>query len=283
MDDAVVSTLEEGGIDGHHRPDSLRGQAGGEGDRMPFGDSHIEEPIGVSSLEQVGAGSIPHARGDGHDLLVHLPQLHQPLPEYLLVSGQATAPAYRGVSRVSFEGLRRVPPEGVLLGRLEPLSLLGQHVDQDGSPHLLHTGECVHQRVQIVSLDGADIPEPKLLEEHTRHEDILHALIHFIGEVLHDFAQARGHPMQQILHLSPDPVVDGIRDHAGEVLVHRPDIGSDGHLVVVEDDDEVSAGMSSVVQCLVGQSAPHGPVADDGDDREIGFIQVTGNGHPPRR
>ena len=78
-----------------------------------------------------------------------------------------------------------MPLEGILLGGLEPFPLLGQDVNQDGATHVLHGAQTLHQGIQVMPLNGPYIPETQLLEEHARHEDILHALIHFIGEVLH--------------------------------------------------------------------------------------------------
>lgn len=53
---------------------------------------------------------------------------------------------------------------------------------------------------------------------------------------------------------------------AREVLLMAPDIGVDGHLVVVEDDDELRAKVAGVVERLERLAARH--VADDGDDLE---------------
>ena len=41
----------------HDRPDALRGEPAGEGDRVPLGDPDVEEPLGILLLEDVGAGA----------------------------------------------------------------------------------------------------------------------------------------------------------------------------------------------------------------------------------
>ncbi len=51
--------------------------------------------------------------------------------------------------------------------------------------------------------------------------------------------------------------------------------------VVVEDDDHPLAGVTEVVQRLVGHPARHRPVADHGDDvTMIGDAEVAGDGQP---
>ena len=45
VDDLIVGPLQEGRIDGHHRPEALGGQSGGKGHRVLLGDAHIEEAV----------------------------------------------------------------------------------------------------------------------------------------------------------------------------------------------------------------------------------------------
>ena len=82
-----------------------------------------------------------------------------------------------------------MPLEGVLLGEAEPLPFLRQDMHQDSAPHAPHTAERIHQSIEVMPLHGADIPEPHLLEQHARHEDVLHALVELVGQVLHGVPQ----------------------------------------------------------------------------------------------
>ena len=51
-----------------------------------------------------------------------------------------------------------------------------------------------------------------------------------------------------------------------EVGRHRADRRGDGHVVVVEDDDEPRVQRAGVVHRLIGHARRHRAVADDGDD-----------------
>ena len=65
----------------------------------------------------------------------------------------------------------------------------------------------------------------------------------------------------------------------GQVLGHGAHVGRDGHLVVVEDDDEPLPHVADLVEGLEGRAAGQAPVADDGDDVEILLLLVPGHGH----
>ena len=61
-----------------------------------------------------------------------------------------------------------------------------------------------------------------------------------------------------------------------------PRVLRDGHLVVVEDDDEPTPQASRLVQRLEGHAAAEGSVADDGHDMLGASLQVPGHGHAQR-
>ena len=69
MEDLVVGPLQEGGVDGDHRPHPLHGQAGGEGHGVLFADAHVEEAVRELLAEIHQPGAVGHGRGDGHDAL----------------------------------------------------------------------------------------------------------------------------------------------------------------------------------------------------------------------
>ncbi len=83
VDDRVERPLQKGGVDRDHRANPLCRQPGREGDRMPFGDSHVEEAVGVSVLEDLGAGATGHRRRDRHHLRPLGGELGERLAEHL--------------------------------------------------------------------------------------------------------------------------------------------------------------------------------------------------------
>ena len=81
VDDLVVRALQERGVDGADRLEALCRQAGGEGDGVRLGDTHVEEAVGEACAElgEIGAGG--HGRRDGHDARIALGQRAQRLGE----------------------------------------------------------------------------------------------------------------------------------------------------------------------------------------------------------
>ena len=73
----------------------------------------------------------------------------------------------------------------------------------------------------------------------------------------------------------------------GEVAAEKAGKGArvlgDGHLVVVENDDEAVAHASGLIQCLQRHAAGEGAVADDGHHMFLAAAQIAGRGHAERR
>jgi hypothetical protein len=64
VDQLVVGALEEGGIDGDHRPHALAGEAAGEGHGVLLGDADVE--VALRELGGIAhhARAFAHGRGD---------------------------------------------------------------------------------------------------------------------------------------------------------------------------------------------------------------------------
>lgn len=81
MDHLVIGPLQEAGVDGNHRFLVGDGKAGGEGDRMLFGDGHIEVAIRILLAELDQPRALAHGGGDADQLLVFRRHVAQPLAE----------------------------------------------------------------------------------------------------------------------------------------------------------------------------------------------------------
>ena len=64
----VPRPVEEGRVDGHHRPQTGHGHAGRGRDGVLLGDAHVEEALGVALGERKEAGRTGHGGCDGHQL-----------------------------------------------------------------------------------------------------------------------------------------------------------------------------------------------------------------------
>ena len=61
----VITSLEEGRIDGHYRAHSLAGQPACKGNRMLFRHSHIKESLREPAIEILQPGAVLHSCRNG--------------------------------------------------------------------------------------------------------------------------------------------------------------------------------------------------------------------------
>ena len=170
-----------------------------------------------------------------------------------------------------------MPRVRVLLREGKSFALLCDHVDQNRAVEGANPGQRVDQRVEIVPVDRTDVPESEFLEEHPGNKEALQLFIHAACQTPHHTPRATGAFRKQVLHLTANPVVDRVRPHTGQILVHRPNVRRDRMVVVVQDDDQVPVRVSGVVEGLVSQATSHRPVSDDRNHAEVVAIQVSGD------
>ena len=277
VDDVVIAALQEGRVDRHHRTDARGREARGEGHAMPFGDADVEHARGVRLGDRAGARSARHRCRDGDDFGPGVHDFGEPLAEHGRVVG---VPARRLdlLPRCRVVAGREGVPLLAMLPGGESLALLGDHVHETRTLHLPHVAQRVDQLDRVVAIDRTEVPEAKLFEEHAGGQERLDALLPLPHEctehrlLVHDAADLRA-----------QPVVDRVALHLCQVLVHRPDVGRDRHLVVVEDDDDVRAAGAGIVEPLVREATRQGAVADDRDHLVRTPLEVSPERHTDGR
>ena len=278
VDYLVVGALQEGGVDAHQRAHALAGEAGREGDGVLLADADIEEAVGIGLLEEHCARAVRHGRRDGDDAGILFAQGNAGLAEY---AGEARGRALAGQehARLGIEVAHAVVVGGVLFRGREALALLGVHVEQHRP--VLHGGghgQVVAQSGNVVAVHRADVGEAEGLEKHARREEGLEAPLAALGvggEVVADArngAQEGEHVLAGLAEPAPGEVP---REEAGK----GAHVGGNGHLVVVEHDDELLAQVAGQVEALEGFARSQGAVADDGDDAVVLPFQIPGRGH----
>ncbi len=256
VDHLIVGALQEAWIDGDHRLLVGDGEAGGEGDRMLFGDGHVEVAIRVLLAEFHQSGALAHGGGDADQLLVFRRHVAQPLAEDGGEGGLAAAALGQG-ALVGIEFGDGVITDGVFLRRLVALALFGLDVEQLGPLEIAHVAQGLDQGVDIVAVDGADVVEAELLEQGARHHHPLEMLLGPFGQLL-DWRQTRQH----LLAAFADSGVELAGHDPGQVIVQCPDVLGDGHLVVVEDHQHVLVDVTGVIERLERHPGRDGTIAD---------------------
>lgn len=236
----VIDALQEGGLRPEDDVGAHLGGAGGQGDGGLLRDAHVQV-VRAELAALVGA----EAQGPGHagckheEVAVRLGALEQVARRYGAIA--LPRPLVQGTARGKVEGCVVVPGLGVALCGSVALALQGVDVDHDGMVNVADL------------LEGGDEGRAVVAVRHVA------------------VVEAHG-PEEVVLRLAPRLA------QTGEARVHAAVVLGDGHLVVVEDDDEVAAQLAGDVQALEGLSPAEGPVAYDRDDVLVPPGEVAGLG-----
>jgi hypothetical protein len=151
-------------------------------------------------------------------------------------------------------------PVGAVFG--VALALLRDRVDQDRAVGArLDRAQDGKQLFHVVAVDGADIGKAQFLEERAADGRGLEQFLGPPRAFLEGFGQERHRALGRRLQLLERRA--GVK--AREVGGHRARGRRDGHLVVVQDDDQARAQVARVVHRLVGHAARERAVADHGN------------------
>ena len=239
----VVNTLEERGGSRQNRPASSLRDACGERGRMLLGNAGVH--IMRSGTFTEITGDAIRTRGGGGDdhqsRLVFETGLQRSHGHLTVVFARVKRLAERAVRilpmiRLALAGMRLriglVASVGTIL-RLgliaETQALGGVDMQHDGMVDILQVFKRRDQRVHIVALLHITVVKSERLEQ----------------------IQLRGSVR---------------RAQTGKIAVHATEILGDRHLIVVDDDDEITALFGSVVQSFESDRRAQRTVADDGDD-----------------
>ena len=109
-----------------------------------------------------------------------------------------------------------------------------------------------------MSVNGSDVMEAHVFEQAAGHEHRAHPVFEVAGRLI-DFVADMRDTHQEIAHVALGTVVLRRDADAREIFTHGSDIGIDGHLIVVEDDDEFGAKVACMIERLEGLAARQAP------------------------
>ncbi|MNF58079.1 hypothetical protein D3C84_396250 [compost metagenome] len=223
---------------------------------MLFGDGHVEVAIRVLLAELDQPRALAHGGGDADQLLVPGGHVAQPLAEDG-GEGRLAAAALGQGTVVRVELGHGVITDGILLGRLVTLALLGLDVQQLRPLEVAHVAQGLDQGVDVMAVDGAYVVEAELLEQGARHHHALEVLLGPLGQLLD-----RRQPRQHLLAAFADGGVELAGHQPGQMVVERPHVLGDGHLVVVEHHQHVLVDIAGVIERLERHAGGDGAIAD---------------------
>ena len=129
-----------------------------------------------------------------------------------------------------------------------------------------------------MAVDRSEVAQTVFFENNRRHD---HVFCAFLGQSAESQQRvAAGNTTEKRFEIVVDAVVDRIRDQLVEIARHRADVACDGPLVVVEDDDQPSGGVSEVVERLHRDAASESGIAEQRDDVLGAAAQVARRAMP---
>mmetsp|Transcript_16006 Transcript_16006/g.53638 ORF Transcript_16006/g.53638 Transcript_16006/m.53638 type:complete len:233 (-) Transcript_16006:939-1637(-) len=166
VNDLVVPSLEEGGVNGTEGLQAIHCHAGSESHRVLLGDADVERSLGKDLSELVQPRPSRHGRGDAADRRVLSRELDEGVGEDRRVGGRA-ALGFLLLPGRNVELSHPVHFVRGLEGGQVAVALLSLHVQQHRLlrlriPQVLKDGD---QVLQVVTVDGTQVVEPQLLEQ----------------------------------------------------------------------------------------------------------------------
>ena len=275
MHHLIIGALQKGGIDGGERLHALRGQPGGKGHRMLFGDAHVEAALRKSGGEFVDARTARHRAGNRANALVRRGFGDQRIGKDIGVGGRAAALALVLLAGHDVEFGHAVIFVGGRFGGAIALALLRHDMDQDRPFfRIAHVLEHRDEVVQIMAVDRADIIEAQLLEQRAAGH---HAARIFLraGKPLVDAAGQLG---THLLGQAAQPKIFAAGNQPRQIGAKPADGRGDRHVIVVQDHNQPVARLRGVVHRLISHARAHRAIADHRDRLVRPLAELVGHG-----
>src|SRR2546425_1059855 len=154
-------------------------------------------------------------------------------------------------------------------------------MEQHRALDLLQVGEELDQKLQIVAVDWAVVVEAQLLEEEAWDKGVLERLSHVVKRLLHSLSN-HGNAREDLVNLLLEVLIKRLRANLVEVLGQCAHRYVNRHAVVIEQDQQVSLKVASMVERLKGHACRDGCIANDGHRLRLFSKEVVRGRHPQR-
>ena len=232
---------------------------------MLFCYAGVHETIGELLSEPVQTRPPLHGGRDGDDAIVAASFLHKRLAEHARIRRSGSGLLLH-FARGNVERRDAVELLGVANRGLVARALARDHVDERQTVGGEHRGQRFLEQPDVVPVDGSGAQDAQLLEHHrTRDDELLHGLFHVAAELSQGVAE-RAAAFQHLLHAVARLTILRGRTHVPQVFHERAHVARNGHLVVVQDDDQGRLRLPNVVERLEGHAAGKRRIADDRHD-----------------
>ena len=247
MKNLVIRPLQEGRINRRDRPESFGGQPGGIGDGVLFGNADIEKPLWERFRKFIQPRSRTHRRRDGQHVRLLPRQLRQRRAKHVRIARRKPFllhkfPGFNAKRR------RAMIHRGVVFRLFEALALARDDVNQRRAVNIIaHVPKRFVQLTQIMPVNRPHVLKAPFLEQNARRDESFQEFVEPLAHFKHLFADARNR-FDEMLDFEFQFIIQTAGDNAVQIDRHRPDIGRNGHFVIVQHHDKFALFRARVVQ-----------------------------------
>ena len=262
----VIGSLQKGRIHRKYRQFSHRSQCRGKSHGVLFGNAHIIVPVRELPCKMVQSCAPAHCCRYGTNAGVVFRQLHQFFAKHLRIGIRS------GNLRIA--GFNVKLGDSVILRRLclcrcVALALDGMYMDKHRTVIFLCRQQHFFQFHQIVAVHRSQIDEAEILEDRCRLQQYVpYNALGILDDFRHRRTDHRG-AVQAAFHRLFGTDVSFTAPHGGQVACQCPHVFGNGHLIVIEDHNEIIPRFSGIVQSFIGQPAGHGSVPYNGNGKML--------------
>ena len=239
---------------------------------MLLRNGNVKEAFRKFLPEFLEACTAAHSRCDTHNLWIMLCNFHNFFAEYSRPAGftalgkRFPCPQIKGADAM-------VIPRTFFRIRIPP-AFFCFHMDKNGPMHLLHILKQFDQFRQIMSIHRANILKAHAFKYSTFQQQQLCAVPYLFQYGISRFPNDRYHitNLFEIFFkcLIPIAGAQGI-----QMFADGTHIGINGHLVIIQNNNQVSIFSACVIQRFIGQTACHGTIANDSNDMVFSALQIS--------
>ena len=279
VDDLIIGTLQEGGINAYHRQHALTCKPGSKGHSVLLCHTDIKKTLRVAVRKKLQAGAILHCCSDGADIRVPVAFRHKSIAKYR--RERFLWCHLRVGHSIQIKCRHAVIVAGVYLGRLIALALFCDHVQKMWPLPVADGAQCAFQLFHVVAIHRPDVLEAHILE----HGRVVHCPTQkrlALGDVFFQWSAHQRYSIQKAAHIILGIKIGRGRAQMSQIAGKCTDIFRNGHLVVVQDHKKV-VQLFNVVHALVDHAAGKGTIADHRDHKPCFMMQLFGPRHADRK
>ncbi len=279
----VVGALEEGGIHRKIRLHATSRQPSRQRHRMLLGNAYIHDAPGIALRKVAQPRTGGHGGCDGHNFIVRLRHFAQRFRHHAAIGRQRAFFSRRAGFHI--ERRRAVENFRAFLRCAVTVTLFRQHMYHHRLVQALHGFQRVFQRLQVMAVNRPIVVEAKAVEEAFPvfpTEDGFDRIL-APGKHALNWLADQWQPRQTLLDNALGACPAAGHAQLGQVLRQSPDVGGNGHFIIIEDNNQRCMAVAGIVERLIAHAACQGAIAHQCQHMMLFALHVSGARQPQRR